>query len=65
MKVNKLIASAVVTAILALESWTLTTVIDLKVQVAKLDARVAGFANVTPQADKLFPEASTLNASTP
>jgi len=41
MKVNQLIASAVISAMLALEAWTLHAVVDLKVQVATLAIQVS------------------------
>ncbi len=41
MKVDKLIVSAFVAAILGLEAWTLKSVVDVKVQVAELSARVS------------------------
>jgi hypothetical protein len=40
MKVNKLIASAVISAVLLLESWTLKEVVNLKIQVAELSVRI-------------------------
>ncbi len=63
MKVNKLIASAVVSAILALEAWTLTTVIDLKVQVAQIGARLPATKIVAIQADNLVPGSADKLAS--
>jgi hypothetical protein len=45
MKINNLIASALVAAIFALEAWTLKAVVDLKVEVATLSARVSA---ITP-----------------
>jgi len=47
MKINKLIASALISAAFALEAWTLTAVIDLKVQVAELNTRVAALSPST------------------
>jgi len=47
MKLNKLIASALISAALALEAWTLTEVINIKVQVAVLSARVSAIAPKT------------------
>jgi len=65
MKVDKLIASAVVSAILALEAWTLNAVIDLKVQVAQqhtellaINSRLA-IKPVATQADKLSADPRT------
>lgn len=40
MKVNKLIASAIISGLLAMQTWTLKTVVDLKVQVAELKIQV-------------------------
>jgi hypothetical protein len=44
MKLNNVIASGLVAAVLALEAWTLKAVVDLKVEVAALSARVAAIA---------------------
>jgi hypothetical protein len=52
MKVNSLIAGAVISAVLALEAWTLKAVVDLKVQVAELSARVSAFTPKTQIARK-------------
>jgi len=41
MRVNKLIATAIISAMLALETWTLKTVVELKVQFAELSVRVS------------------------
>lgn len=40
MKLHPLIAGALITALFALEGWTLETVMELKVSVAKLTVRV-------------------------
>lgn len=45
MKLNNIVASALVGAVLALEAWTLKAVVDLKVEVATLSARVSA---ITP-----------------
>ena len=63
MKVNKLIASAVVSAILALEAWTLTTVIDLKVQVAQISSRLPSTKIVATQTDIVVPGSADKLAS--
>lgn len=44
MKVNKLIAGSIISAVLGLQAWTLTAVVDLKVQVAELKTQVAAMS---------------------
>jgi hypothetical protein len=41
MRINKLLASAIIGAMLALEGWTLKEVVALKVQVAQLQTQLA------------------------
>lgn len=47
MKVDKLIVSAFIAAILGLEAWTLKSVVEIKVQVADLSARVSALSAPT------------------
>lgn len=41
MKLHKLIAGGLVTAMFALQAWTLTSIIDLKVEVAVVKQQVS------------------------
>jgi hypothetical protein len=49
MKLNKLIASALISAALALEAWTLTEVINLKIAVAQITTRLANTKTIALQ----------------
>lgn len=40
MRVNQLIAGAIISAVLGLQAWTLTAVVDLKVNVAELKTQM-------------------------
>jgi hypothetical protein len=42
-KFKEILFGAVVTATLAIQAWTLTEVVNLKVQVARLEIRFDGF----------------------
>ncbi len=46
MKVNPLFASALLAAALALQAWTLREVVNCKVQIAELNARLAAHLNI-------------------
>lgn len=49
MKLNKLIASALISACLALEAWTLTEVINLKIAVAQINTRLSSSKTLAQQ----------------
>ena len=61
MRVNKLIATVVISALMALEAWTLKAVVDLKVQIAQLAVRVDDLAQTKTHEQRHIADALTLH----
>jgi len=51
MKVNKIIATAVVSALFAIESWTLKSVVEVKVAITALSVRVDDLSRPLPKSN--------------
>lgn len=60
-KSHELIGAAVIAAMLALEGWTLTAVVDLKVQVAEIKTQMLTLGKTTIANERHHANTVTLN----